>query len=164
MKMFKRVLAAGAALMMAVTGMIVSARAYEYPEGWYLNYASAPGMPSSAYHYNISRDYQPLQNSSTYYFRSFKEICSSFSSNQAPNGTRAKARYWSYIITPNGTVTGSGFGERFHETTDSYEKHFNLGGVVDFYHILRVKYELINPYSVACSMSGTYKISTVFKT
>ena len=161
MKKVKRIFAAMAAAVMAFSTMSIGASAYEYQDYWYLNYASVPGMPSSSYHTSISREYQPYQNLSSYYFRSFKEKCSSFSSGQAQNGTRAKARYWSYITTPNGTVTDSGFGERFHETDDKYVRHFNLDNVVDFNHVLKVRYELVNPYAVSCSMNGIYTISTV---
>lgn len=77
-KLTKRLAAIGAAMTMAVSMMSIGASAYQVSEGWYLNYASAPGMPSSSYHQSINRVYQP--NTSTKTFTVFNENCSNFSS------------------------------------------------------------------------------------
>jgi len=155
-KLTKRLTAIGAAMTMAVSMMSVGASAYQVSSGWYLNYASAPGMPSSSYHQSITRQYQPVSSTNT--FSVFNENCSSFYSGVSGNGVHAKVRYWTYVIDKNGNVFGPGFESNYHEVKNStYYNHY-LGTTVDFNHRLVVRYELINDYFVSCEMSGTYRL------
>ncbi len=156
-KLTKRLAAIGAAMVMAVSMMSVGANAYQVSEGWYLNYASAPGMPSSSYHYRINRVYQPVSSTNT--FSVFNENCSRFSSGVSSNGVHAKVRYWTYVTDRNGKVIGSGFGSNYHEVQNSTYLNHYLDTKVDFNHRLVVRYELMNDYCVSCEMSGTYRLN-----
>lgn len=157
MKLTKRIAAIGAAMVMAVSMMSIGAGAYQISEGWRLNYASAPGMPTSAYHTNIDRTYQPQDPNKT--FSVFNENCSSFSSGVSSNGVHAKVRYWAYVADRNGNAVASGFGSCYHEVKNSTFLNHNLANRVDFEHRLVVRYELMNTYNVSCEMSGTYRIN-----
>ena len=142
MKMFKRVLAAGAALMMAVTGMAMSASAANWSV--YFNPASPYGMKFTD---DTNLGYRTTQSTS------FWDTCSSFS--QTTNGANVSAtvNYNVYYYDNSGKVKYCLINDLVYNGTSS--KHsVPLDYYIPSYKDIYVMHHLNGNGNIA-SMSGS---------
>ena len=108
MKLFKRVLAAGAALMMAVTGMAMSASAAT----WSVYFTSGGACQMS-----YPKQFSPDPSISYFY-----ENCNNYTQVNAPNGGVAYVKYRGAKVSSTGTFISYCCSEYYHYNTQSIHK------------------------------------------
>lgn len=105
MKVFKKVLAAGVALMMAVTGMTMGASAVY----WDVYYGSS-------YKPTDDQAFSPLSSTSSFY-----DTCTSFTQYDNAYGVQAYVKYYAYYIDSYGGEHSCSSQYEYHHTkTNSY--------------------------------------------
>lgn len=159
MKLFKKIAAMGAAVVMAVSMMSVGASAASSPDySWSIGSYTAPGMPSNTPAYTqVSRKYENTFGATMYYFTS---KCTSYSSGEDSNGRTAYVRYWCYVTKLDGTVTG-GTSSKYHYQVSSSGTKSNINTAFKYGTYAYVKY-VVNKNSdenIVASMSGIYNFS-----
>ena len=156
MKMFKRVLAAGAALMMAVTGMAMSASAANIsPQSWLIRRVTTPGAPSSLTilvdpnMFEAPSSFSPLSHLS--------DVCTSYSSGIDANGNPDYAKFYGYLGDLAGNKTGNDlFTNKVHYSTTTVSVNFTN---VTYGQHMWIKYELAGPSGIDSCITGTGTVS-----
>ena len=138
MKLFKRVLAAGAALMMAVTGMAMSASAAT----WSVYFTSGGACQMS-----YPKQFSPDPSISYFY-----ENCNNYTQVNAPNGGVAYVKYRGAKVSSTGTFISYCCSEYYHYNTQSIHK-VNISSTITSPNKLKVEYTLIGNGN-NCSMNG----------
>ena len=118
MKMFKRVLAVGAALMMAVTGMAMSASAATTTQSWFVRRVVINGYISSESISSASNIYSPASGHPSY---GVICKCSSFSSGTDENGHSLGVTCNVYRTASNGIIIESIDNHHFSHTGECLE-------------------------------------------
>lgn len=131
MKVFKKLAAAGAAIMMAVTGMAMNVSALS----WNLRYT--PMAPSSDNLLLCDRTFTTNVVISEFY-----ERCTSYE-NTMKDGIMSKAEYWAYSINSSGDVR-YGMGVYNHYGVNSSINTYVLNKNCPVGYTLHVKYRLVS--------------------
>ncbi len=142
---FRRILAAvmaTATMAIGCGGMSANAQSW----GLY----NTPGAPSSATQYSDPAGFY-ISNSRS----SVSEKCTSYSSNQQSNGTKAKAYYNVYAVTSSGSKHTGLSGAMYHEGKDANAKTVPLSITVPAASTIYGNYSLLNYSGITCSIYGT---------
>ena len=144
MKLFKRVIAAGAALMMAVTGMTVSASA----DTWSVYFI--PSSPYGIKYLDIKTfTYSVVPTR-------FYDGCSTYSQSTNSQGLNATVDYWAYFEDSSGDINYGTDLTRKYISTESTHQVPLQGSATSSYHLV-VKHRIaMNGNS--CTMSGEVHI------
>ena len=155
-KVIKKIAAAGTALMMAVTGMAMSASAASHTQSWMVRRVIINGNISSE---SISTTSNTFTPSSGQVYYGVDSNCTSFSTGQTANGNRLGVWYYLYVLTyPNGynsdPISKTVDGKHIQYNNYSITKSTILDPYVSYGQKLKAKYTIDNPYTISCYMSG----------
>ena len=148
-KMFKKLAAAGAAFMMAVTGMAVNVSAASSTQTWMVRRVIVNGSISSE---SVSTSKKYFVPSTLYqkYTRVYDK-CTSYSSGTTGNGLKLGADYWLYKQLADGSQVTYLAYKNYKSTG---EKDCSLSTYVTYGTYLTAEHTIDNNYSISCYISG----------
>ena len=140
--------------MMAVTGMAMSASAYDSTQYWTLRRVIINGYISSESISSTNKYFTPTTNYPIY---GAKCVCSSFSSSTR-GGQSLKADYWLCSINVNGNLGTKVYKDhKLFSSTGEKEKVLSPK-IYEGYRMI-AEYSIDNPYVLSCYMSGNITAS-----
>ena len=149
-KVFKKLAAAGAAIMMAVTGMAMSASATDYTKSWMVRRVIINGSISSESVGTSTATFVPGTGRKV---TRIETTCSYYSSGTAGNGTKLGADCWVSRCNYAGVVLE--YKGYYHHIASGSSASFDMS--VAGTDIVKAVYTIDNPYTVNCYISGTAK-------
>lgn len=145
-KVFKKLAAAGAALMMAVTGMAMSASA----ETWSV-YFSSTGIPK----FSDQKNFTPSSNAS---LKKLNDTCTAFTQTENTYGLVSYVTYYAQCKDNNGNVKYSCMPTHYYFHSNPNNPTISLTNSVPQYYTLSVSHTLQSNGNYS-SMNGSVSAS-----